>query len=553
MSSPSRLGLQYVPALIRSRVCRRVTLAVLVSIVLIEAAIFGMAYRAEHQELYGALESEAERTVNAILSVYSPTEEPVMFNETAETKMPDAMIAGMAVYSEAGEPIAEVGEGAATAPLSGDVDGSVPSGRAETVLQIDGFGEQYLVAVRLDTTAIDAELWTFLTNVVGIVLLIVVFVTAATMVALARTVLVPLMRVHSYLETAGHDLDAADDATLPTDRRHEVGDVARAVAQLTAKSREAEALRRDREAMREQGETERREMVQRVADDFEAKVKSVADAVAKAAAEMRSAAEGMAGTAEQANGRSGEAASASEQANSRVQAVASAAEELAQSISTIAGRVGDAQKVTGEAVTSAESMNETIEELSKRSERIGEVVELISDIAGRARRRGRQGLRGGGRRGQGPGHPDLARHPGHRRADRRDPVRDAPDHRRHRHRARCHRPGRGDLALDRRGGRGAERGHRRDLAQCPGYGREHPRRLGCHHGTARRVGPHGPECRRGAGCRRGGVAPGRQPARRGRGIPERGPRGLAGALFGRAWSCPAQSKCRHPDRRRAAP
>jgi len=381
MSSPSRLGLQYVPALIRSRVCRRVTLAVLVSIVLIEAAIFGMAYRAEHQELYGALESEAERTVNAILSVYSPTEEPVMFNETAETKMPDAMIAGMAVYSEAGEPIAEVGEGAATAPLSGDVDGSVPSGRAETVLQIDGFGEQYLVAVRLDTTAIDAELWTFLTNVVGIVLLIVVFVTAATMVALARTVLVPLMRVHSYLETAGHDLDAADDATLPTDRRHEVGDVARAVAQLTAKSREAEALRRDREAMREQGETERREMVQRVADDFEAKVKSVADAVAKAAAEMRSAAEGMAGTAEQANGRSGEAASASEQANSRVQAVASAAEELAQSISTIAGRVGDAQKVTGEAVTSAESMNETIEELSKRSERIGEVVELISDIA----------------------------------------------------------------------------------------------------------------------------------------------------------------------------
>jgi len=119
----------------------------------------------------------------------------------------------------------------------------------------------------------------------------------------------------------------------------------------------------------------------RLADDFEANVGKIVEAVSAASTEMQSTAQSMSATAEETNRQATAVAAASEEASTNVQTVASAAEELSSSISEIGRQVSESSRSTTQAAEQARKTNEQVSKLADAAQKIGEVVSLISDIA----------------------------------------------------------------------------------------------------------------------------------------------------------------------------
>ena len=117
------------------------------------------------------------------------------------------------------------------------------------------------------------------------------------------------------------------------------------------------------------------------ADDFEASVKGIVEAVSAAATEMSSQASSMSHTADETNSQSVEVSAASEQATQNAMEVESEAGELTKSIENINERVSRSQSIAHEAVSKADQANEMVQRLTATANDIGQVVDLISDIA----------------------------------------------------------------------------------------------------------------------------------------------------------------------------
>ena len=120
----------------------------------------------------------------------------------------------------------------------------------------------------------------------------------------------------------------------------------------------------------------------RMADDFEAEVGSVVEAVAQSAVEMR-AGVATVGEAAATSGREADAvAEVSRQAGQNVQAVAASAEQLAASVAEITRQVTEGADVARAAAQEARATDATVQGLVQAAAKIGDVVRLISNIAG---------------------------------------------------------------------------------------------------------------------------------------------------------------------------
>ena len=148
-----------------------------------------------------------------------------------------------------------------------------------------------------------------------------------------------------------------------------------------AERRQAEQRRLEQEEQQKAAAAQRRSEMLALADRFEASVKSVVDAVAAAATELQATASSMAGTAEETSRQSTTVAAASEQASANVQTVASAAEELSASVGEIARQVTQSATIAEKAVAEAEKTNSTVQGLAAAGQRIGTVVDMIKGIA----------------------------------------------------------------------------------------------------------------------------------------------------------------------------
>lgn len=171
------------------------------------------------------------------------------------------------------------------------------------------------------------------------------------------------------------------NAQIPQSGSDEIAEMAAALVVFRDNGRAAklteEKAAREREEMAEQ----RRAELLSFADQFEASVKSVAESVSGAAAEMRSTAQTMVSTAE-ATGRQAIAVSeASAQASGNVQTVATATEELSITTSEIGHRVSESAKVAAQAVAETQGTNRKVQSLATAAQRIGDIVSLINDIA----------------------------------------------------------------------------------------------------------------------------------------------------------------------------
>jgi methyl-accepting chemotaxis protein len=172
------------------------------------------------------------------------------------------------------------------------------------------------------------------------------------------------------------------DVTVPyAAQGDEVGVMAKAVEVFKANATERIRLEAERDEAALRSTTERKNELQRLADDFQAAVGNIVDSVSSTANELEAAASKLTDTAETTQQLSATVAHASEDASFSVQSVASATDQLSGSVSDIARRVQESSDIAREAVGQAERTDARIAELSLAASRIGDVVKLITAIA----------------------------------------------------------------------------------------------------------------------------------------------------------------------------
>lgn len=178
---------------------------------------------------------------------------------------------------------------------------------------------------------------------------------------------------------------AENDVTVAIPGRNrgdEIGGMSAAVSVFKdnmIRNRELEQQIADEKA---QAEVVRKTAMNQMADNFEAAVGGVVQAVSSAAVELQGSAKSMSAAAEETTHQSTAVAAASEEASTNVQTVAAAAEELAASVAEIGRRVNESARIAGEAARDADLTASKVGRLSEAARRIGDIVGLISTVAG---------------------------------------------------------------------------------------------------------------------------------------------------------------------------
>ncbi|MBI1205895.1 MAG: HAMP domain-containing protein [Azospirillum sp.] len=207
----------------------------------------------------------------------------------------------------------------------------------------------------------------------------VAFAVIGITILIGRTVTRPLARLtHNMRRLAQGDtaIDVSD-----AKRGDEVGTLAGAMATFRDNAHEMERLRAEQELAKKRSEDERRAITARLADNLEASVASVVQAMAEQCHTMRDTAEAMTRIAEETSHQASTVAAASEEASTNVQTVATAATELSSSIEEINRQMVRSTEISGKAVTEAAAANQRVAGLTEAADRIGKVVELITAIA----------------------------------------------------------------------------------------------------------------------------------------------------------------------------
>ncbi|MGD9639373.1 MAG: cache domain-containing protein [Alphaproteobacteria bacterium] len=213
----------------------------------------------------------------------------------------------------------------------------------------------------------------------AVALIIVLVIAIGLSVTFASTITKPLEGLGKLMIDLSNG-NTKIDVSQYLDKS-EVGDMARNVEifrQNAIKARELEEAQKQAEIRAAQ---EKKEMMHKLADDFEKAVMGIVDAVSAAATEMNSTAESMSAISEQTAQQATAVAAASEQAAANVQTVAAAAEELSNSITEISRQVTEESAIARQAVEEVQSTNQVVGGLAQSAQRISEVIELITDIA----------------------------------------------------------------------------------------------------------------------------------------------------------------------------
>jgi methyl-accepting chemotaxis protein len=204
---------------------------------------------------------------------------------------------------------------------------------------------------------------------------------AAVLVALfvARGISRPLVAITAVM----HRLSSGDTGVaIPGGaRKDELGTMAQAVDIFRRNMIETQSLRDAQEAAQQKAELEKQALQRQMADRFEADVKGVVSAVAKATKDMERVVGEITTSVDGTSQRAAAAAAASEEASSGVSTVAAASEELASSVTEIGRQVAHSSTVADSAVVKAKQTTEMVSSLAAAAERIGDVLRLIDAIA----------------------------------------------------------------------------------------------------------------------------------------------------------------------------
>jgi methyl-accepting chemotaxis protein len=167
-----------------------------------------------------------------------------------------------------------------------------------------------------------------------------------------------------------------------TERKDEMGEMARSVNVFKDHMIEAEHLRQAQEEERRRSTRERAEALQQMADRFESSIKARVAEVEEATSGIGSTASSMAGRSERSGGRSIHVGRAAKITTERSAAAAAATTHLTQSVHNVADRAAQSTTIARTAVEDVNATAKRMDELTQAVQSIGDVVNLIMAIAG---------------------------------------------------------------------------------------------------------------------------------------------------------------------------
>jgi methyl-accepting chemotaxis protein len=247
--------------------------------------------------------------------------------------------------------------------------------------QIKNYAGQPVAVLELvkDTTEYEAaSASSQRTQILGTLAILVVAALLALL--LGRGMSRPLTAITAVMNR----LSSGDtDVAIPGgNRKDELGTMAGAVDVFRRSMLEARTLREAQEKAKDQAEQEKKTLQRQMADRFEADVKSLVSAVARATEDMQRVAAEITRSVNGTSAQAAAAAAASEEASASVNTVASATEELASSVAEIGRQAAHSSEVADAAVDKAGKATEMVSGLAAAGERIGDVLRVISAIAG---------------------------------------------------------------------------------------------------------------------------------------------------------------------------
>ncbi len=208
--------------------------------------------------------------------------------------------------------------------------------------------------------------------------LLVLLLMGGTSLVIGRAISRPIRTLTDEMRRlAAGDLSVS----VAHDQGAEIGEMQQAVQVFKQNAIEVRRLTEEQKATAARAETERRQMMLGLADEFERTVTEVVAGVASAVRQMHGTAERMAAVAATASRQSQLMASASEEASTNVETVAAATEELHSSIGEIGRQINQSATTSRNAVEAARRTDVMVRGLAEAAQKIGEVVGLINDIA----------------------------------------------------------------------------------------------------------------------------------------------------------------------------
>jgi PAS domain S-box-containing protein len=257
------LSLTQARELLSSRLCRRITLLVCLSILVVEAAFLLPSYLNRQAWLHEHLGEEVLQTSQATLGWYEQ-HSPAEILQQSWSSFQQVGVEGLAIYAEDGSLLASRGERPALRPRPGPKQAgrSIARGEDPTIRNFPRGEDRYeilwppevtglpfTVVARLSTTGISQDLQGFVLRVGALVLILSLSVSCFTVAVLGRSVLHPLLAIHRNLTAAHGDPENAERYKLDIQSENEIGETVTALNALLGR---LSAVRRS--ALREREE-----------------------------------------------------------------------------------------------------------------------------------------------------------------------------------------------------------------------------------------------------------------------------------------------------------
>ena len=214
---------------------------------------------------------------------------------------------------------------------------------------------------------------------------IVATAIAGTLIGLAAGFLIAIATIARPLQRTVRRLNglAADDLDAEvqgTDRRDEIGDVARAMLVFRDNAQERRRLL-EAEAAQVAARERRAAEVAQLIRDFDHEVAEMLAVMSSSAVELEATAQLLSSSSEETSRQASTVGSSAGQASANVQAVAAATEELTATVSEVARQMETARGVASDASSEVERVKTLGGELDRAGNDIAQVIALIEEIA----------------------------------------------------------------------------------------------------------------------------------------------------------------------------
>lgn len=226
-----------------ARLAQKIAFWVMCSIFVIELIIVVPSYVVREQDLLDGLENIALASVRPIIRLVDLKSDDVEFEQMGQELTRGSVIVGGSIYQSDGILLETFGE-LPTLTLDDLVGNERVQLLERSELRYDvGWSAEWLdsdvhVIARLDSTEVQQELNGYTGRMLGFILVITVFVTIATMLAVSKTVLDPILQLRHHLLAIGNGDKNSDRIKLPTDRKDELGDVMGALNTMSSQIKE---------------------------------------------------------------------------------------------------------------------------------------------------------------------------------------------------------------------------------------------------------------------------------------------------------------------------